>query len=339
MKSEEPYELPLEIIFTFSIPMVFLFVIMGILFFLFPLISVTDPEAPQHIVVIGYLSPLLGALFLWAPIYQNLLKKIRAVITDETITYYRNKKVTTVNFCDISEITVFTQQSNTFIGIRTCSDVSKIEKGDLSTNFNASMNGNYTLTLPYGQMRSHDKDRIVLTLNKRAAECETAPTAVEESPRSTVPVETNTPKALLVSFLAASVGAFIYFLTIQLLNINIMVLPALLMWGVIHYFGKCVAKDEYTFPLRLWITFLALYMVLTARILLVYAGFYAELHSIGDIISITAEYFSFLATHIGDEVQWIITAFISAVISFFQLSSLGIFRMKQSRTELSTTNQ
>lgn len=336
MKSDEPYELPLEIVFSFSIPMVLLFITMGIGFLLFPLISVTDPEAPQHIVVIGYLSPLLGLFFLWAPLYQNILKKNRAEITDETITLYRNKNVTQVNFCDIDHISLFTMQNNTFIGIRTYSDMEKIENGDLSTNFNASMNGNYTITLPYGQIRSHDKERILLTLNKRVAECYKAP-----EPSDTVPetvVETNKPKAVLISFAAATVGALIYFLTILILNINIMILPALIMWGVIHFFGKCIARDEYTFPLRLWITLLAVYMVFSARLMLVYSGF-SGLLSPSDIISITAEYFAYLTTHIRDEIQWIITAAIAAAISFFQLSSLGIFRMKKDPARLSSQSE
>lgn len=250
------YDTPFEITLTFPVGLSSLFLIFGVGLSLFPLLVFADSDAPRHIFLLGFLSPLIGIFFLWAFVAQNILKLNRIRVTDSGIerdTMF--KKGLFFPYHEFSRVELITIQSNTFISF--ISKAKEEQDKTISSAINASMGGNASLSIPYDQLGDLDKECVLHTfqeLVKNSPDMQSKENI--QGINQTDEVFSNIPKAILLSLFLTTIAALLYALSLYIFQINILILPACLLWGVLHFSGKRIAKEDFSIGLKLWYCFI-----------------------------------------------------------------------------------
>jgi hypothetical protein len=313
---------------------------MGPLFLAFPFIipfNEMDGSPIFRILMFYIFMPLLGLGFLIIPIFQNILKKNIIIIDEECIRVNSIFKNTLVFWGDVLDITTFTLNHNEFLGFVTKDKVEKLNNGGFGASFNASMGGIYGAAIPLKQIGKLDREKVVYTIkniHRRILEGRIAENDVQISldnenrlaENKDEKAITNYQKALLNSFIAASLVGFVYLVSILLLQINFMILPIVGVMAIFHYFGKNILAKDYNTYCRLWVALLGVYSIYVARIMMIFI-LGKIFPTPVNIISILNEYFFiYLPENIAKEIVWLLTSCITIVLGYLQGPSFMIFQ-------------
>lgn len=342
METDNTYPLPLVITPTFTIKLIIVFFLLAAICFAATFIYIDKMEEPTllNTLIFYIFCPLMGLLFILAPIYQNIFKKNRITITKHNInlkSLFVNKEILWENVVDISE---YSLNKNDFIGFVTKAKIKNLAKGGLGATFNASMGGLNEISIPLQQLGKLNRDKVINTITAHLIQQETERAEgvlpeldisdiLDISTQAVPP--TNRLKAFSLSILLTLASAFTYALSLYLFEANILIIPLIGIFIISFYYDKYVQVSDYNLIDKLWISFLGASSVLATKIIIVFV--LSDITpSILNIALMAYTYlFEILPNDGFGELIWILVTAVVAVTGFSFGPPLNLFKKTQNQ--------
>lgn len=234
------YSIPYVMHSSYNIKMHILFIFLILFFSALLFIPGNDFE----LIIAKFLSAILDLFFLYSWFYIGILKKSAILLDNQGISFksaYGSKKVSWV---DIQYAQTYEMSHNTFIGL-----ISK--NRPMKQNFLAQLfNNNYALSIPLRIFSTVNAEKLFVTISYRILNTPSDEKyQIPESPQSEEKSRNNI-FAVLKSFLVSILVGLIYFLSITILNINIIVISLLGSLGVMFVYFKNSKENSISVPIR-----------------------------------------------------------------------------------------
>ncbi|WP_435237834.1 hypothetical protein ACR30L_09875 [Psychromonas sp. PT13] len=337
----QTYPLPLTITPIFALKLVAILFIMGCLFIAIPFIMpIEEAEGAVffHIIIFDVFIPVLGMLFIVSIFYQNVFKKNKIWVTEQTISINSLFIKKTIRWEDVVDISEYSLNHNDFIGFVTQSRMNKLAKGGLNATMGAAFGGLNEIAIPLKQLGELDRETVINTITTRfikQLEIQQNENQLieldDDFDDDMIPMElpTNRFKGILLSLIISTTTAFIYAFSIYLIEINILILPFIGLFIISFYYEKHVKVADFGILDKLWVGMMGGFSVLAANIILIFI--LTEITpSIFNIIAMTYSYlFEILPNQWLDEMTWILMMVVVTCTGFSFGPSINWFWKKK----------
>lgn len=290
------YTLPFKSYSSLRLGLHFLYVIMFLMFGGFVFIPFDNGiEGVFFRTMFAFIAITIGCLWF----YTGILKKQYIEVTDDYFKYKSLFITKKINWDEIYDVQVFTQNYNTFIGIALKEKLRK-RKESFWSMINDMYGGMYSVRVIMGQFSEVNIERLYGTIVDKLIEVNDKEESFDEGSLDFNEIKSEEDIESSNYFLAVFKALFLsiiigigYGLLIYFLEVNIVMIPIFGTIAIIYYYSKAYREVKINILARTLIGLICSLQIFIAVILVIFMDNDISF-TLKNLIDVTKEYFSYL---------------------------------------------
>ena len=261
------------------------------------------------IIILKGFFMVISIFFIYFWFYNGILRKQYLELTQDDITIKSAFGTRTIKWNQVNDVQVFTQNHNTMLGIILKEKV-KNRKQTFWNSINDMYGGMFSVRIVLSQFPDINIETLYSTminklieLNENSAyDTDQIVDSVDSYiVKPNVKLTSNNFLVTIIKLLLLSIGIGLsYGLSIYMLHKNIVIIPILGSMAIIYFYSKLYKEEKINIFRRIPVGLICALQVFLAVILACFleSGFPINMYN---IVNITKEYFSYLASHLLEQ--------------------------------------